>query len=139
MSIDPRGFVYIAQAEAAEFLQPQQLILNQTVKLIEYGEDSVTVSTDGGMTITADHVLCTFSVGVLQNTDVIFQPPFPDWKFEAINSIEMVSLALDLDLSTYRALGYFHKDFPSIQRDFLVPHAGKPQPRCNDIFLSTSC
>ncbi|KAI9571834.1 amine oxidase [Boletus coccyginus] len=91
MSIDPRGFVYIAQAEAAEFLQPQQLILNQTVKLIEYGEDSVTVYTDGGMTITADHVLCTFSVGVLQNTDVIFQPPFPDWKFEAINSIEMVT------------------------------------------------
>ena len=137
MSIDQRGFVHIAQAEAAEFLQPQQVIYNETVNLIEYGEDSVTVHTTGGMTITADHVLCTFSVGVLQNTDVAFQPPLPDWKIEAINSIEMVSrvldLDLDLDLDTYCALGYLHKDFPSVQRDFLVPHGGKPLPRCNDI------
>ncbi|KAG8215246.1 hypothetical protein J3R82DRAFT_8795 [Butyriboletus roseoflavus] len=91
MSIDQRGFVYIAQAEAAEFLQPQQMIYNQTVNLIEYGEDSVTVHTTGGRTFTADHVLCTFSVGVLQNTDVAFQPPLPDWKVEAINSIEMAT------------------------------------------------
>ena len=125
MSIDQRGFVYIAQAEAAEFLQPQQVIYNQTVNLIEYSEDSVTVHTTGGMTITADHVLCTFSAGVLQNEDVVFQPALPDWKVEAINSIEMVSRSLGLDLGAYRALGYLHKDFPSIQRDFLVPHGGK--------------
>ena len=115
MSIDQRGFVYIAKAEASQFLQPQQIIYNQTVNLIEYGEDGVTVHTTGGMTITADHVLCTFSVGVLQNSDVVFQPPFPNWKTEAINSIEMVSYALDLDMGTYRALGHIHKDFPSIQ------------------------
>jgi len=134
MSIDQRGFVHIAQAEAAEFLHPQQVIYNETVNLIEYSGNYVTVHTTSGLTITADHVLCTFSVGVLQNSDVIFQPPLPDWKFEAINSIEMVSRALHLDLSAYRALGYFHKDFPSIQRDFLVPHAGEPQPRSDDVF-----
>jgi hypothetical protein len=128
MSIDQRGFVYIAQAEAAEFLQPQQVMYNQTINLIEYGEDIVTVHTTSGMTFTADHVLCTFSVGVLQNTDVAFQPPLPDWKIEAINSIEMVSrvwsLNLNLNLDTYCAPGYLHKDFPSVQRDFLVPHGG---------------
>ena len=115
MSIDQRGFVYIAQAEAAEFLQPQQLILNETVALIEYGENNVTVHTADGTTITADHVLCTFSVGVLQNSDVVFQPPLPDWKIEAINSIEMVSRVLDLDIRTYYALGWLHQDFPSVQ------------------------
>ncbi|KAH0833997.1 hypothetical protein J3R83DRAFT_11233 [Lanmaoa asiatica] len=67
MCIDQRGYAYIAQAEAAEFLQPQQVILNETVNLIEYGEDSVT------------------------NTDVVFQPPLPGWKTEAINSIEMAT------------------------------------------------
>ncbi|KAF9238348.1 hypothetical protein BU15DRAFT_47713 [Melanogaster broomeanus] len=91
MSIDPRGFVYIAQAEAAEFLQPQQVIFNQTVNAIEYSDDSVTVTTTGGMTLTADHVLCTFSAGVLQHDDVVFQPALPAWKVEAINSIEMAT------------------------------------------------
>ena len=94
MCIDQRGFAYIAQAEAAEFLQPEQVIYNQTVNLIEYGDDSVTVHTTSGLTITADHVLCTFSVGVLQNKDVVFQPALPGWKIEAINSIEMVSYLL---------------------------------------------
>lgn len=94
MCIDQRGFKYIAQSEAAEFLQPQQLILNETVKLIEYGANNVTVHMTSGLTIIADHVLCTFSVGVLQNDDVVFQPPLPDWKIEAINSIEMVSRPL---------------------------------------------
>jgi polyamine oxidase len=91
MSIDSRGFVYIAQAEAAEFLQPQQVIFNQTVNFIEYSEDGVTVKTTGGMTLTADHVLVTFSAGVLQNTDVVFEPTLPDWKVEAVNSIEMAT------------------------------------------------
>ena len=125
MCIDQRGYSYIAQAEAAEFLQPQQLILNQTVDLIEYGKDSVTVHTTGGLTITADHVICTFSIGVLQHANIDFQPPLPDWKIEAINSFEMVSRYLSSNLGTYRTLGYVHKDFPSIQRDFLVPNRGK--------------
>lgn len=93
MCIDQRGYAYIAQAEAAEFLQPQQVVYNETVDLIEYG-NNVTVHTTSGLTITADHVLCTFSVGVLQNSDVVFQPPLPNWKVEAINSIEMVSRPL---------------------------------------------
>ncbi|KAH0834011.1 hypothetical protein J3R83DRAFT_11247 [Lanmaoa asiatica] len=91
MCVDQRGFSYIAQAEAAEFLQPEQVIYNETVNLIEYGEDSVTVQTKSGLTITADHVLCTFSIGVLQNSDVTFQPPLPGWKIEAINSIVMAT------------------------------------------------
>lgn len=125
MCIDQRGYAYIAQAEAAEFLQPQQLILNQTVNLIKYDNDSVTVHTTGGLKIIADHVLCTFSIGVLQHADITFQPPLPDWKIEAINSFEMVSRRLGSNLGTYGTLGYIHEDLPSIQRDFLVPNRGK--------------
>lgn len=125
MSIDQRGFWYIVQAEGAEFLQPQQLIQNQTVNLVEYDGDGVVVHTTGGLTITADHVLCTFSVGVLQNTDVVFQPPFPHWKVDAIHSIDMVNRAFEFGIGTYRDLGYVHKDFPSVQRNFLVLNRGK--------------
>lgn len=30
-----------------------------------------------GKELTADYVLCTFSVGVLQNDDVVFKPALP--------------------------------------------------------------
>ncbi|OAX35722.1 amine oxidase [Rhizopogon vinicolor AM-OR11-026] len=91
MSIDPRGFKAIVQAEAQEFLQPQQLLLNHTVAKIEYDSDGVTVTITNGTVLTADYVLCTFSVGVLQNTDVVFEPKLPDWKVEAISSIDMTT------------------------------------------------
>ncbi|KAI6043597.1 hypothetical protein EDC04DRAFT_3107228 [Pisolithus marmoratus] len=89
MSVDPRGMAYILQAEATDFLKTNQVLFNETVEAIHYSEDGVVVLTAGGYNLTAEHVLVTFSVGVLQNTDVVFQPPFPNWKREAINSIEM--------------------------------------------------
>jgi polyamine oxidase len=92
MSIDERGLKVIVQAEAQEFLQPQQLILNNTVSKIEYDSDGVTVTITNGAVFTADYVLCTFSVGVLQNDDVVFEPKLPSWKREAISSIDMVEL-----------------------------------------------
>ena len=42
-------------------------------------------------TLSADHVLVTFSLGVLQNDDVIFEPALPKWKTEAIHGMSMVS------------------------------------------------
>jgi len=38
---------------------------------------------------TADHVLCTFSTGVLSSDFVKFSPPLPDWKKEAIATMPM--------------------------------------------------
>jgi len=94
MCIDQRGFKVIVQAEAEEFLQPQQLLLNFTVASVEYDTDGVTVTSPNGAVLTADYALCTFSIGVLQNADVVFEPPLPSWKVEAINSIEMVKRML---------------------------------------------
>ena len=121
MSIDQRGFSYIAQAEAAEFLQSQQLILNQTVNLVEYGNDDVTVHTTGGMTITADHVLCTFSVGVLQHTDVVFKPSFPDWKADAVHSMEMVNWVLHLRSVLTVSQATYTKIFLQFNETFWFP------------------
>ena len=90
MSIDQRGFKYFIQAEAAEFLQPDQLMLNSTVTNITYSSEGVNVTLSDGSVLVADYVLCTFSLGVLQNDDVTFIPPLPDWKQEAIQSMDMV-------------------------------------------------
>lgn len=91
LCIDQRGFKTIVQAEAAEFLQPDQLMLNSTVRLIEYSKDGVQVTLVSNETLEADYALVTFSVGVLQNNDVTFSPALPDWKQEAIQVITMVS------------------------------------------------
>ncbi len=90
MSIDPRGFKHIIQAEAAEFLQPHQLRTNSTVKTIKHSDSGVSVVLVSGEVLHADYVLCTFSLGVLQNDDVVFEPALPDWKEEAIQSMTMV-------------------------------------------------
>lgn len=90
LCIDQRGFKTIVQAEAAEFLKPEQLRLNSTVKTISYSDKGVNVTFTDGKHLSADYALVTFSVGVLQNDDVAFEPTLPDWKMEAIQTITMV-------------------------------------------------
>ncbi|KAI5118801.1 hypothetical protein M0805_005143 [Coniferiporia weirii] len=91
LCIDQRGFKTIIQAEAAEFLTPAQLMLNATVKEISYSASGVNVTLTNGTHLSADYALVTFSLGVLQNDDVVFKPTLPDWKQEAIQSITMAT------------------------------------------------
>ncbi|KIK34778.1 hypothetical protein CY34DRAFT_812689 [Suillus luteus UH-Slu-Lm8-n1] len=91
LCIDQRGFKTIIQAEAAEFLLPQQVSLNSVVKTIAYSGDGVTVTLEDDTTLTADYMLCTFSLGVLQYGDIAFKPTLPSWKMEAIQSMVMAT------------------------------------------------
>ncbi|KAG1830229.1 hypothetical protein EV424DRAFT_1377865 [Suillus variegatus] len=91
LCIDQRGFKTIIQAEAADFLQPEQVSLNSVVRTIAYSGDGVTVTLKNGTALTADYVLCTFSVGVLQYGDIAFEPALPSWKIEAIQSMVMAT------------------------------------------------
>ncbi|TCD63141.1 hypothetical protein EIP91_005900 [Steccherinum ochraceum] len=89
MSIDQRGFRTIVQAEADTFLQPSQLLLNSTVTHVKYSTAGVQVTLVDGKILTADYALVTFSVGVLQNDNVKWDPVLPDWKQEAIQGMTM--------------------------------------------------
>ncbi|KAG1850531.1 hypothetical protein C8R48DRAFT_727486 [Suillus tomentosus] len=91
LCIDQRGFKTIIQAEAADFLQPVQVSLNSVVTTIAYSGDGVTVTLKNGTSLTADYVLCTFSIGVLQYGDIAFKPTLPSWKIEAIQSMVMAT------------------------------------------------
>ncbi|CDO70430.1 hypothetical protein BN946_scf184999.g71 [Trametes cinnabarina] len=91
MALDERGFKYFIQAEGAEFLQPDQVRLNSTVSKITYSRSGVTVELGSGELLHADYALCTFSLGVLQHDDVVFEPALPDWKQEAIQSMVMAT------------------------------------------------
>ncbi|KAI0059137.1 amine oxidase [Artomyces pyxidatus] len=89
LSTDQRGFASILQAEAAEFLTEEQVLLNTTVKTIKRSSNGVSVSLTDGSSLSADYALVTFSLGVLQNDDVLFDPPLPEWKAEAIHGMAM--------------------------------------------------
>lgn len=95
---DSRGFNTIVKGEASEFLNCTEnfncfgdphLLLNTPVTNVSYSDSGVTITTDNGTCIEADYAICTFSVGVLQNEAVTFDPPFPDWKQNAIDTFQM--------------------------------------------------
>ncbi|KAI1489098.1 putative flavin-containing polyamine oxidase [Biscogniauxia mediterranea] len=89
---DQRGFNAWVIGEAYEFLEENdpRLLLNTTVTSISYGsEDGVVVQLKGGDCIEAEYAITTFSVGVLQNEVVAFDPPLPRWKREAIEQFQM--------------------------------------------------
>jgi len=77
LSIDQRGFKTLIQQEADEFLTVQQRVLNATVHTVAHSRDGVTITLGNGTKLSAEYALCTFSLGVLQNDDVHFQPPLP--------------------------------------------------------------
>ncbi|KAI0789320.1 amine oxidase [Abortiporus biennis] len=92
MSVDQRGFKTLIQSEARSFLEntgTERVMLNSTVSSIEYSVNGVRVNMTDGRSLSADHALCTFSLGVLQHTDVKFEPALPAWKKEAIHSMSM--------------------------------------------------
>ncbi|KAF7357089.1 Amine oxidase [Mycena sanguinolenta] len=91
LSIDQRGFKHLIQAEAETFLKPEQVLLNATVRTIGYSGDGVIITLANGTRISADYAISTFSVGVLQNDDVVFEPALPMWKQEAIQSMTMAT------------------------------------------------
>jgi polyamine oxidase len=89
---DKRGFRTIAQGQVDEIPDfDKHVLYNSTVKTINWGKDGVNVTTNKGVTIQAEYALCTFSVGVLQNSDVVFKPELPDWKKEAIANFHMAT------------------------------------------------
>ncbi|KAF4312532.1 Amine oxidase [Botryosphaeria dothidea] len=89
--IDQRGFNAFVLGEASTFLKANdsRLLLNTVVDSISYGSEGVTVHNSDGSCISAAYAICTFSVGVLQNEVVTFDPPLPDWKQDAIENFQM--------------------------------------------------
>ncbi|KAL1740880.1 amine oxidase [Schizophyllum fasciatum] len=108
LSVDQRGFKHFIQAEAATFLQPHQIVYNATVSSVDWSAPSrrlsdgstyapreaappIIVTLANGTKLDADYVICTFSLGVLQNEDVGWVPGLPEWKREAIAAFTMTT------------------------------------------------
>lgn len=61
--------------------------LNTPVKRVSYAGSSATVETADGTLYTADAVIITLPLAILQKGVVQFDPPLPDWKTEAIHAL----------------------------------------------------
>ena len=68
-----------------------RLMLNTTVKTIKYNNKGVTITTTKGDIINAEYAITTFSIGVLQNHDIQWEPKLPDWKLEGIYGFHMAT------------------------------------------------
>lgn len=52
-------------------------MLGAKVKTVSWSGSGVIVVLEDGGSIYGDYALCTFSLGVLQNDDVVFKPSLP--------------------------------------------------------------
>ena len=80
----PAGYDQIADFLATGL----DIRLEQPVRAIRYGSDGVTVETVAA-SFTGERVIVTLPLGVLQKGVVDFDPPLPDAKQEAIDSLGM--------------------------------------------------
>jgi polyamine oxidase len=79
------------EGEAYTFLTPNdpRLRLSTNVTSITYSSYGVIVGMADGSCIQADYAVCTFSLGVLQNDVVTFDPVLPAWKQASIEGMQM--------------------------------------------------
>lgn len=123
MTTDQRGFASIVQSEATEILSEEQVLLNTTVETITYSNDRVSVSLSDGSSLSADYALVTFSLGVLQHDDVLFEPALPKWKSEAIHGMAMVSGWIRVKLTSSNLsppAGNIYQDIFAVSGEVLV-------------------
>ncbi|KAJ3289171.1 hypothetical protein HDU79_004262 [Rhizoclosmatium sp. JEL0117] len=108
---DQRGYQHIVEEEAKAIglgYGSDRLLLNKVIVWAEgtsatdsamslqldlpiEKQSRVTVKCKDGSSYTADYVICSFSLGVLQNHDVKFTPTLPSWKLQAINQFHMAT------------------------------------------------
>ena len=103
-------------------------MLNSTVQIIRYNSSGVEVQLERGRVLRAEYVIVTFSLGVLQNDEVVFEPRLPAWKVEAIESMTMVSIGHWFRLSDDKYapfVGHLYQDLPPISVEILVRHPGE--------------
>ena len=91
MITDARGYADILESVLNEVVgtDTDMLKLNKKVTHIEQDDDHVTVHTVSGENYTADYIVVTFSIGVLQSENVRFTPGLPEWKMDAIQQFQM--------------------------------------------------
>lgn len=125
--MDQRGFKHLVQAEADQLRHHPEdpnrprVMLNSTVQVIRYDASGVEIQLESGRVLRAEYAIVTFSLGVLQHDEVVFEPRLPAWKVEAIESMTMVwgeSIAMDFPSDRFALQGTYTKIYLQFPRKF---------------------
>lgn len=66
-----------------------KMVFNTVINSIDYSGDQVTVTSVGGQTYTADRVIVTVPLKILQENSIAFSPALPSSKIAAINNAKV--------------------------------------------------
>lgn len=92
---DPRGFKYVLHGKVEDLKKAGnvEFLYNHDISTVNYAPGNVSVqgktSTGEAFNYTADSIVSSVSVGVLNANDLDFQPAFPDYKTKAFSQFEM--------------------------------------------------
>ncbi|AMB59629.1 flavin monoamine oxidase family protein [Microterricola viridarii] len=65
------------------------VLVSSPVSTVMWGENGVSLRLAQGESLSADRVLVTIPLGVLQQESTLFEPALPGWKLDAIDAIGM--------------------------------------------------
>ncbi|VAI90143.1 unnamed protein product [Triticum turgidum subsp. durum] len=94
---DQRGFETLIYHIAGQYLRSDKsgnivdprVKLNKVVREISYNQRGVVVTTEDNSAYSADYVIVSASIGVLQSDLIQFKPQLPAWKIFAIYRFDM--------------------------------------------------
>lgn len=87
---DQRGLSHVVKKLFESYNDTSdRLLFKKTVHQISHSDSNVQILMKDGEVLTADYVIVTFSLGVLQHRLVQFSPPLPDAKQMAIDKFGM--------------------------------------------------
>ncbi|CAF3699632.1 unnamed protein product [Rotaria sp. Silwood1] len=103
------GFHAVIDYIAKDF-RDDDIRFGQIVNNITYDQDSVEVQTTNGHIYRAQYVLLTVSLGVLKGRQILFNPPLPQWKLNAIDRLGyglMNKVILVWDTAWWNSANYY--------------------------------
>ncbi|KAG0273057.1 hypothetical protein BGZ95_011138 [Linnemannia exigua] len=105
------GYDRVIKVVSSGLKKNVKVLLEHVVEKIEYDESEVRVSTSQGL-FTADKLICTLPLGVLQHQhSTLFSPPLPTHKQKAISRLRFGTM--------YKILLFFPTCFWPPQRHFI--------------------
>ena len=93
--VDEKGYSFVVECLARNF-KNDRVLLNSLITEIETADDCVCVTVQENKLYCGSHAIVTFSIGALQaslcggENTIRFEPPLPQTKQDAINSITIV-------------------------------------------------
>ncbi|KAL4220335.1 hypothetical protein ACF0H5_020742 [Mactra antiquata] len=137
------GFVHVIERMSENFTNSEEdsVLFNTVVNEIEYGDEYVKVKTVDGRTFEADFAIVTFSLGVLQQRMVNFNPVLPDRKQFAINTFGFGSctyIYVQFSRQFWDDTSYIVYASTMREMNYIIMNMNVVKPGSNILFFSLS-